>query len=154
MSPSPLDIRMEDFAARCAEAGLAATHQRFVIYRVLAESVDHPSPETVYARVRAQIPTISQATVYKNIHTFKELGLLSEVNSLHQTSRLDANLERHHHLVCVRCRRVVDFYDERLDGARSVQERPHGFQIVRYHVEAHGLCPQCQKTEDDDSPSS
>ena len=141
------DPTWNDFRCRCSAAGLAATHQRYVIYRVLAESRDHPSPETVVERVREEIPSISHATVYKNIHTFVEIGLLREVNTLHQTSRLDANLDQHHHLVCVSCRKVVDFYDETLDRARTRQAAPLGFRIDRYQVEAHGLCPECQRAE-------
>jgi Fur family peroxide stress response transcriptional regulator len=141
------DPQLAQFRCRCAAAGLAATHQRYVIYRVLSQSHDHPSPELVVERVREQIPSISHATVYKNIHTFVEIGLLREVTTLHQTSRLDANLDRHHHLVCVRCQKVVDFYDKTLDGARAEEASPLGFRIERYQVEAHGLCPDCQALE-------
>ncbi len=141
------DPRLADFRCRCSAAGLAATHQRYVIYRVLAESHDHPSPEIVVERVRKEIPSISHATVYKNIHTFVEIGLLREVNTLHQTSRLDANLDQHHHLVCMNCQKVVDFYDTALDGARAERDAPHGFRIERYQVEAQGLCPECQSAE-------
>ena len=142
-----LDPILADFRCRCSAAGLAATHQRYVIYRVLAESHDHPSPEAVVDRVRLQIPSISHATVYKNIHTFVEIGLLREVNTLHQTSRLDANLDQHHHLVCDNCQKVVDFYDKTLDAARAEQPAPQGFRVERYQVEAHGLCPECQAAE-------
>jgi Fur family peroxide stress response transcriptional regulator len=136
--------RLDDFRARCADAGLAATHQRFVIYRPLVESTDHPSPELVYGRVRADIPSISQATVYKNIHTFVDIGLLREINRLHQTNRLDANLDQHHHLICVRCEKITDLYDDPLDGARAREELPGGFEVLNYQVEAYGVCPDCQ----------
>ncbi len=139
--------RLDDFRARCADAGLAATHQRLVIYRTLVESKDHPSPELVFDRVREEIPSISQATVYKNIRTFVDIGLLREVNRLHQTNRLDANLDRHHHLICVRCEKVTDLYDDQLDGARAREESPGGFQVLNYQVEAYGVCPDCQPTE-------
>lgn len=148
MASADLQSRLDDFTARCADAGLAATHQRLVIYRVLAESLDHPSPEAVYERVRREIPSISQATVYKNIHVLTDLGLVSEVNELHRTNRLDANLDRHHHLVCVRCKKVVDYYDEALDSIQAQETSPHGFQIRRCQVEMHGLCPDCQTSGD------
>lgn len=146
MTAQHITERLESFVARCTQAGLSATHQRLVIYRVLAESEDHPSPEAVYERVRSEIPSISQATVYNNIHKFVELGLLEEVSKLHQTSRLDANMERHHHLVCVECKKVVDYYDAALDKARAKSREPHGFEIRHYHVEMHGLCPDCRRT--------
>ena len=136
--------RMGDFTRRCKEAGLTTTHQRSVIYRVLVESQDHPSPELVYERVSLEIPEISRATVYKNIHTFIDAGILREVSELHQTSRLDANLERHHHLICTRCWKVVDYQDDQLDGIRATEEEPDGFQVSEYRVEVRGLCPACR----------
>lgn len=139
-----LEARMGEFARRCKEAGLTTTHQRTVIYRVLVESRDHPSPELVYERVSREIPEISRATVYKNIHTFIDAGMLREVSELHQTNRLDANLERHHHLICTRCRKVVDYQDNRLNDIRSSELEPAGFQVAEYRVEVRGLCPACR----------
>jgi Fur family transcriptional regulator, peroxide stress response regulator len=139
-----VQARMAEFARRCKESGLAGTHQRMVIYRVLATSADHPSPELVYERVRLEIPSISKATVYKNIHAFIEAGMLREVSELHQTNRLDANLERHHHLICTRCKKVVDYQDEQLNEIRSSESEPLGFRLYEYRVEARGLCPACR----------
>ncbi len=139
-----VDQRMAEFARRCRETGLANTHQRMIIYRVLVESADHPSPELVYERVRAEIPSISKATVYKNIHAFVEAGVLREVSDLHQTNRLDANLERHHHLICTQCKCVVDYQDEQLNRVRSSEAEPFGFRLDEYRVEVRGLCPACR----------
>jgi Fur family peroxide stress response transcriptional regulator len=135
---------MEQFGERCAALGLVATHQRQVIYRVFAASEEHPRPEAVYARVKREIPAISLATIYKSIKTFVSMGLLREVGSEAGSYRLDANLDRHHHLVCVNCKAVVDFYDPRLDRVRATQLNPRNFRILRYQVEALGLCPACR----------
>jgi Fur family peroxide stress response transcriptional regulator len=144
MQPAIIARRMKQFAERCSGLGLAATHQRRVIYRVLAESEEHPHPETVYRRVKRQIPTISLATVYKNIKTFVGMGLLQEVGSQPGSYRVDANLDRHHHLVCIKCRAVVDFYDSRLDRIRATEANPKNFRVLRYQVEALGVCPACR----------
>ena len=147
MTPVLLDRRLERFETRCAELGLAMTHQRQVIYRVLAESEEHPDAEAVYRRVKRHIPTISLATVYKNIKTFVGMGLLQEVGSEAGSYRVDANLDRHHHLVCIRCKAVVDFCDDRLDRVRATRPNPKNFRILRYQVEALGLCPNCRARE-------
>ena len=71
-----------EFRRVCESADLAVTHQRQVIYEVLADTEGNPSPEEVYARVRQSIPSVSLATVYKNIHLFIESGIFRQV-SLH-----------------------------------------------------------------------
>ncbi len=143
MDASRLDRRMDWFRERCKEAGLACTHQRQLIYRALAESESHPSPELVYERVRAQIPSISLATIYKSIRTFIDEGLLLQVNPLHESARLDANLEPHHHLVCTVCKAVEDLPADMLAPLRTNRPLPSGFLPRQFHVEVLGVCARC-----------
>jgi Fur family transcriptional regulator, peroxide stress response regulator len=138
---------VELFREACARQGLAATHQRLVIYHALTAHRDHPSPEDVYERVRKEIPSISLGTVYKNIRTFIEHGLLGEVSLHHGTARLEVNLKPHHHLVCLRCKAIVDLDDEDLEPVRLRGRAPDGFKVQRYSVEAIGLCQPCAKAE-------
>ncbi|MCC7497540.1 MAG: transcriptional repressor [Bryobacterales bacterium] len=138
-----LERRMDWFRQRCKRAGLACTHQRQVIYRVLAASESHPSPESVYERVRMEIPSISVATIYKSIRTFMDQGLLQQVNPLHEAARLDANLEPHHHLVCTACKSVEDLPAELIEAPRPVRPLPNGFRAREFHIEVLGLCARC-----------
>ena len=144
MIPSAvLEARMEQFRARCAELGLAYTHQRMIIYRALAGSDSHPTPEAVYEQVRREIPSISLGTVYKNIHTFTEAGLLREVNLLHDSLRLDANLGNHHHFVCVRCKAVTDIPEKDVAPLRLKHPLPDGYVLQRAAAELLGVCASC-----------
>lgn len=141
-----LTHRMDAFRRRCVELGLALTHQRLVIYEALAATDEHPTPEAVYERVRQSIPSISLATVYKNIRSFEEAGLLRQVNLLHESVRLDANLDNHHHLVCVRCKSVTDIPEDAIAPVRLNGPAPARFRIQRYNVEVLGLCARCSST--------
>jgi len=140
MNREIVEDRMNAFRRRCAEKGLAFTHQRQVIYRALAATNEHPTPEAVYAMVKRQIPSVSLGTIYKNIRTFTEAGLLTEVNLLHESLRLDANLESHHHLVCIECKSVSDLPEQEIKPRGDI---PAGFQVQRYQVEVLGLCAKC-----------
>ena len=111
-----------------------------MIYLALMALRDHPSPEDVYDRVRKEIPSISLGTVYKNVRTFIEHGLLGEVSLHHGSARLEVNLKPHHHLVCLRCKAIVDLDDEDLEPVRMKGRPPGGFKVERYSVEVIGLC--------------
>src|SRR5436305_181943 len=97
-----------DFSSLCREHGLAATHQRRVIYETVMSLHGHPSPELIYGSVRKKIPSISLATVYKNLRTFLESGMLREVSMHHGSLRVEPNESEHYHLVCTRCRHITD----------------------------------------------
>jgi len=138
-----VDAAIAEFRQRCRAAGFALTHQREIIFRTVYELRSHPTPEAIYEKVRGQIPSISLATVYKNLNTFVEAGLLREVSPLHGSLRVDANTEEHHHLVCRECRMVVDLDAGDLEPARLKTPLPEGFVLERCAVEFYGLCPRC-----------
>ena len=134
---------LPDFRELCREHSLAVTHQRQVIYESLAVMPDHPSPEDVYAIVKKAIPAISLATVYKTLHTFVEHGILRELSPHHGTLRVDWNTHSHHHLICTRCKKVMDIDDEDLDPIKVHRKLPKGFKVERVAVEVQGLCAEC-----------
>lgn len=134
---------LRDFEDRCHHLGLAVTHQRTIIYRELIATGEHPTPEAVYERVKQQIPAISLGTVYKNIKTFLDAGLLREVSFHHGTQRLDANIAPHHHMVCTRCRRIFDVPAEQVEPPRLKHSPEAAFTVERLSVEFLGTCAAC-----------
>ena len=133
------------FRDLCREHGLAFTHQRQVIYQAAMAAKDHPTPEAIYEKVRRQIPSISLGTVYKNINTFLEAGLLREVSLHHGSLRVDANTGTHHHLVCRVCRSIIDLDEHDVEPARVRTTIPRGFRVERQCVEVIGICESCSR---------
>jgi Fur family peroxide stress response transcriptional regulator len=124
-------------------AGLALTHQRLVLYEELANTDAHPSPEAVFERARKRLPSLSLATVYNNIKAFVSHGIVQEVSVHHGSLRLDSKLEPHHHLVCVRCKRIVDLEASDLEPVKLKKRLPRGFVVHRLSVEILGVCREC-----------
>jgi Fur family transcriptional regulator, peroxide stress response regulator len=136
---------MLEFREMCEGAGLAVTHQRQVIFEILKHMHGHPSPEEVYARVRRRIPSISLATVYKNLHVFIESGIFHEVSLHHGSLRVETNHRPHHHLVCTACKSISDIDAHELGLATKYGKLPGGFLAQRYAVDVLGLCAECQQ---------
>jgi Fur family peroxide stress response transcriptional regulator len=136
-----------DFRELCKRSGLALTHQRQVVFDSLASmpTHHHPSPEEVYEEVRKLIPSISQATVYKTLHTFVQHGILRELSPHHGTLRVDLNTHAHHHLICTQCKSVMDIEDGDLDPVKLRRRLPKGFRVERVAVEIQGLCEKCSQ---------
>jgi Fur family peroxide stress response transcriptional regulator len=133
----------EEFRELAWKCGLAATHQRQVIYEAVVAAPGHYSPEQVYAEVRRRTPSISLATVYKNLRLFVEHGLLREVSPHASTLLVEGNLELHHHLVCTRCKTVQDIEGDFVDFKRLARQAPGGFDLTQPLVEVFGICRRC-----------
>src|SRR6201987_254564 len=134
-----------EFRSVCERAGVAVTHQRQVIYETLRAMHGHPSPEEIYERVKARIPSVSLATVYKNIHVFIESSVFSEVSLHHGSLRVETNAKPHYHLVCTSCKSITDIDAAELGFASKERKLRGGFLAQRYSVDVLGLCVNCQK---------
>jgi Fur family peroxide stress response transcriptional regulator len=132
-----------EFRELCHRHHLAATHQRQLIYEAVMAMPVHPSPEAIYDRVKKRIPSISLTTVYKNVHTFLDSGVLREVSLHHGSLRVELNEEAHHHLICVNCKSILDLEESSLKPALSKEKLPRGFQVKRIAIDVIGVCLAC-----------
>ena len=141
-------INTAEFGSLCRQHGLAATHQRRVIYETVMSLDGHPSPELIYGAVRKKIPSISLGTVYKNLRTFLESGMLREVSMHHGSLRVEPNESEHYHLVCLRCRQITDLDPESVEVRPLAKRRSFkGFRVARISVDVLGVCAACAATE-------
>ncbi len=142
--------RITKFGERCRAAGLADTAQRRVIFRCLAESIDHPTADTLFLRVRKRLPKVSLATVYRNLKFFSEAGLIDEVATGRSLSRYDGNRDPHHHLICKACASVADYFEAKLDGLAlvsavcSVSGFVGDFEVHDARLSVSGICADCR----------
>jgi Fur family peroxide stress response transcriptional regulator len=137
--------QQESFITRCRTAGLSVTHQRLAIYEaVMATGDRHPSAEVIYQSVRERYPTISFNTIYKNLETFEQMGIVVKVNPLYNEARYDVDVRPHHHLICRQCKTIVDVHDKLLDALPAPEEAGSGFQVENWTVQFTGLCADCQ----------
>jgi Fur family peroxide stress response transcriptional regulator len=139
-------ISLEQIRKRFQERGLKFTGQRYAIYNALASSTKHPSVEDLYSTVKKSYPTLSMNTVYNTLEALKEIGIASEISLWHDKARFDANRSPHHHLVCLRCRKIEDLYDDSLDHLALSPKAKHEYRITGHRVEFHGYCNDCKAT--------
>ena len=134
---------MKQIAEILKEKGLKVTPQRLAVYSVLAGTKSHPSAEDIHKTLIADNPSISLATVYKTLDSFKNAGLIKELNFCFEHSNYDADTSNHQHIVCVKCHRVFDVSVKPDYSLRSMAEAESGFEISDEQIVFYGLCPDC-----------
>ncbi|MGD1028981.1 Fur family transcriptional regulator [Candidatus Binatus soli] len=135
--------RLSEFAARCRRGGLAVTPQRLAIIKALLGSGEHPRADAIFAAVRIQHPHISLATVHRTLETLCDIGEARKVTTLHDSARYDGNMIPHHHVVCVKCRRIRDIEIPRLDRILAGQSELGEFTVLGSSLEIQALCEDC-----------
>ena len=122
------------------------TPQRIAVLRILALSDGHPSVEQIYEEVKRVFPTTSLATVYKTVTLLKELNQVLELGFPEGGNRYDGNKPYPHpHLICTKCRRIIDPDLESLEGVKEELTAETGFRITSHRLDFFGICPECQK---------
>lgn len=135
--------RLERFKAVAKAAGIKLTHQRLEIFKELAATEEHPDADTIFRAVQQRMPTVSVDTVYRTLWMLHDLGLLTTLGPQGDGVRFDANLDQHHHYICVRCGLVRDFESADLNGLRVPDAVKELGSIANAHVEVRGVCAKC-----------
>lgn len=125
--------------------GVRITPQRTAILQYLLSHRTHPTADEIYRAIQPSYPNVSVATVYNNLRAFQEAGLVRELTAGDHASRFDVNMVPHHHAVCDRCGKIVDFYHPQLDGLAEAMEEELGFTVTEQRIEVHGLCRECRQ---------
>lgn len=122
------------------------SRQRNMIYDAVMERCDHPTADQIYLDVREKDEKISRGTVYRNLGLLSENGEITNVKVM-AADRYDSRLDRHYHMICVKCGKVCDAPMQYRQSYDVQIEQETGFQIRRHRMIFEGLCPECKEKE-------
>ena len=136
--------RYEAIIRSLREDGHKITPQRMAIAGILARSEGHPSVEDIHARISKDFPTMSLATVYRNIVLIKSLGEVLELGFPDGSNRYDGNRPTPHpHVICLRCKKIVDPDLDSLDEMTKEVASETNFTILNHRLDFFGICGDC-----------
>ena len=136
---------MELFRSKCKEHGMRVTHQKTMIYKALLGSLDHPSPEQIYEKLKKTVHSLSLDTVYRTLTAFNEMGLVDLVDGFGSARRFDPMLEKHHHFRCKKCGTITDFTSDYYDKIAVPKEIAKNCEIIKLQVTIKGFCRKCRR---------
>lgn len=128
--------------------GVRITPQRHAILEYLIKSMSHPTADEIYKALEGKFPNMSVATVYNNLRVFREVGLVKELTYGDSSSRFDYVTSNHYHVICEKCDKIVDFDYPTLDEVEQLASHVTGFKVTHHRMEVYGICPECQKKDD------
>ena len=121
------------------------SQKRDSILACLRSTTSHPSAEWIYAQLKPQYPSLSLATVYRNLKQLVESGEIQSMGIVNGQERFDACIAPHVHVVCTRCGKMADVPNVPLpeELVASVSEST-GFTLWQRDLQLSGLCPDCR----------
>ena len=131
------------FTSKCKENNLKITPQRTAIYQELLSAPDHPSADLIYKRVRKKFPHISLDTVNRTVLAFADLGIIKVVEGYGKPKRFDPNINNHHHFQCIKCHKIIDFYNKAYDNLEIPNSIKNKLRVFNKKVVLEGICDKC-----------
>ncbi|MBR1804979.1 MAG: transcriptional repressor [Selenomonadaceae bacterium] len=149
MSENHQLFSLKDLRGKLYERGYKMTPQRKEILQIFVEHPEHLSAEDVYSLLREKESEIGLATVYRALDLLSKLGILVQIDfgdgcARYELNTADPNVHHHHHLICLNCKKVIEFDEDLLDELEEVISRKSGFKILNHEVKFFGYCKDCQ----------
>jgi Fur family peroxide stress response transcriptional regulator len=115
------------------------------IVNILAKSKGHPSVENIYDQIKKDFPTMSIATVYRNIVLIKSLGEVLELGFPDGSNRYDGKKPYSHpHAICIKCKKIVDPDLDSTDILKKEVAQETNFRILNHRLDFFGICSDCR----------
>jgi len=145
MQKKPTNSILQQFSEKCQQYNLKVTPQRMAIYRELLKSANHPTANTMYQLIKNEFSNISFNTVNRTLLTLAQIGLVDLVEVYGGAKRFDPNTANHHHLHCIACGKIVDFFNDDYNHLKIPKNIRQGFSALSSRVVLKGICKKCSK---------
>jgi Fur family ferric uptake transcriptional regulator len=145
-STAPLQLKSPQSVLNTLRGhGLRVSTARRVVVQALFAARGPLSAEEIAAGVEGSLP-VDLASVYRNLETLEELGVVRHFHAGHGPGRyaLTGDGEREY-LACERCGAVAEARPGELDAARAMISERFGYEVRFTHFPIVGLCAGCAR---------
>lgn len=121
--------------------------QRDIIQKGLEKFCIHPTAEELYLELKIDNPSLSLATVYRNLNQLSSKGKIKKIEGLSGQVHYDHNNLEHFHMICIDCGKIGDIFFEP-ERLKQILNQQKEFEIISYDILVKGICKECQKKGD------
>lgn len=116
--------------------------QRTLVEKIMKSRYDHPTADMVYETARGIEPNISLGTVYRNLKTLSDEGVIDTLETVDKKIHYDGNKKAHIHFICTDCGEIIDVYSK-----PNYPEELKGYMVTESKCVYYGKCADCKNKE-------
>ena len=145
------DIRTAEnlFRAYLHDRGLKYTpERRMLLHEVLGDN-EHFEAEQLLISMRQGGKRVAKATIYRTLPLLVNCGILKQVQFGDNLARYEHTFGQapHDHMVCRKCRRIVEFDSSEVVKLRAELAERYGFEAISHRFQITGLCSECARSQ-------
>lgn len=119
------------------------TRQRRVLFNLLSGA----EPQSMRELCAAALSEMDRASVYRTIEIFEKIGIVRRINIgwKYKLELSDAFAEHHHHLTCLKCKKIIPINESALESFIDNLVSRHNFHTTEHQIEIQGYCAVCSE---------
>jgi Fur family ferric uptake transcriptional regulator len=125
------------------DRGLRVSAARRLVLEALFAAGGPVSAERIADGVAGRVPRSDLASVYRNLETLEQLGLVRHVHLGHGPGLYALAAPAREYLVCESCAATVGLDEPELHDVRDLIRERFGYEAHFGHFPLVGLCPDC-----------
>jgi len=119
------------------------TIQRQIIVDTLNKFTSHPSVDMLYLEICKTHPSISKATVYRNLRQLSSEGAIQQLAVSDDVARYDGCTDIHYHFACKSCDKIMDLEMDSIPAIDSLVQEKYGITVDGHEILFSGTCEEC-----------
>lgn len=136
----------EPFPSLLRRHGFKATPKRVALLEALRDAKSPLKTDDILEKLKRT--PLDQATLYRALKELKEANIVRQIDFQHGHAHYElAGKDDHHHLVCIRCKKVENFTGCGIEAVvKRIAKQSKGFgEITQHSLELFGVCKECEK---------
>ncbi len=127
------------------EKHLRQSKQRNRLLALLRSTDSHPTADWIYEQLKKEFPNLSLGTVYRNLSTLIDQGLVKKIHFGSTFDRFEANTKPHYHFICESCGTIIDLDIPIRDDLNDQAAKSNAFTVTHHKIDFFGVCGACEK---------
>ena len=125
--------------------GLRYTDQRQEVWNELRSSNKHRDADEIYLALKKHEINVSRATVYRTIEVLVKHKMVYRIDIGDGRARFeyDEKYEHHDHLVCKKCRKIIEFHNKEIEQLQKQVAMQYNFKLIDHSHHLFGYCVDC-----------
>ncbi len=141
LKPADFDEALERYREYLKRKKLLFTRERIAILEEVMARHDHFSVEELHDSLKANGKKVSRATLYRNLDSLKEAGILAEVDLGNRHVQYEHVLghRQHFHIICEETSEIIEDDSVEVEKAVEILARKHGMELSHFKLQIFGI---------------